>query len=52
MKNNSANRKTLRLMASKIYEENKVKLELKLSETETSCPYADAYIELYKKCIK
>jgi serine/threonine protein kinase len=51
MKNNSANRKTLTLMASKIYEENKVKLELKLSETETSCPYADAYIELYKKCI-
>ena len=51
MKNNSANIKTLRLMASKMYEENKIKLELKLSETETSCPYADAYIELYKKCI-
>jgi serine/threonine protein kinase len=51
MKNNSANRKTLKLMVNKIYEENKIKLEVKLSETETSCPYVDTYIELYKKCI-
>jgi hypothetical protein len=52
MKNNSANRKTLTLLAKKIYEEDKTKLEFKLSQTETSCSYADTYIELYKKCIK
>jgi len=50
MKNNTANLKTLKLFAKKVYIEDKRQLEFKLSETQTSCDYADVYIELYNQC--
>jgi hypothetical protein len=51
MKNNTANIKTLKLLAKKVYIEDKKQLEFELSETKTNCEYADAYIELYNQCI-
>jgi serine/threonine protein kinase len=48
MKNNSANKKTLKLMAHKVYEEDKTQLESTLKKT---CDYTDMYIELYNQCI-
>ena len=50
MKNNTANMKTLKLLAKKVYIEDKKELESKLSETKTNCHYADVYIELYNQC--
>ena len=49
MKNNIANKKTLLLLADKIYQQDKSKLELNLAKK--TCDEPNEYLELYKQCI-
>jgi hypothetical protein len=52
MKNNSANGKTLRMLADKIYKIDLEYLQAQLPKEKDNCKEAMIYLELYKKIMK